>query len=246
MSAPLSHRFGHTWYAVLDVNVDATAAQIERAAAVARRLLGSDALGAYFALDPASTVIAQAEVEQAALVLLDPVARASYDLSLGIVANRELGRSKTPVRILTPVDDHPKSVRFSAPEDDKPRAPLTAQPSLLPHAVMPSPSPALPPPPPMIRATPTIVPIEITGEVNGSVLRRVREARQLSLDDLAEQTKIRKTHLIALEGQDFVALPDRVYLRGFLTQIARVLRVDRVALAEGYLEFMARYGGRKT
>jgi hypothetical protein len=32
-----------------------------------------------------------------------------------------------------------------------------------------------------------------------------------------------------------------VYLRGFLTQIARALRVDRTRLAEGYVAFVHRF-----
>lgn len=93
-------------------------------------------------------------------------------------------------------------------------------------------------------STPTPPPglFSLEGEVNGQTLRRLREARRLSLDELAEATKIRRPYLAAIEEQDFENLPSRVYLRGFLTQIARVLRVDKVRLADGYLAFIARFG----
>jgi hypothetical protein len=83
----------------------------------------------------------------------------------------------------------------------------------------------------------------LDGEVNGQVLKRLREARGLSLDELAELTKIRRPYLQAIEEQDLENLPARVYLRGFLTQIARALRVDKTRLAEGYVAFVARFGG---
>jgi flagellar biosynthesis protein FlhG len=79
--------------------------------------------------------------------------------------------------------------------------------------------------------------------VNGQVLKKLREARGLSLDELAELTKIRRPYLQAIEDQDLENLPARVYLRGFLTQIARALRVDKTRLAEGYVSFVARFGG---
>lgn len=94
--------------------------------------------------------------------------------------------------------------------------------------------------------TPTPTPLaglfSLDGEVNGSTIKRLREARKLSLDALAELTKIRRPYLAAIEEHDVENLPSRVYLRGFLTQIARVLRVDKVKLSEGYLAFIARFG----
>lgn len=79
------------------------------------------------------------------------------------------------------------------------------------------------------------------GEINGQVVRRVREARGVSLPDLAEITKISKRYLVAIEEQNLDDLPARVYLRGFLTQVARALKVDKDRLAEGYLAFVERY-----
>jgi hypothetical protein len=96
-----------------------------------------------------------------------------------------------------------------------------------------------------VAATPTPPPglMGLDGEVNGQTLRRLREFRGLSLDELADATKIRRAYLAAIEAQDFENLPSRVYLRGFLTQIARVLRVDKTRLADGYLAFIDRFGG---
>ncbi len=86
------------------------------------------------------------------------------------------------------------------------------------------------------------LPLASDGEVNGGVIRRLREARGISLEDLAEQTHISKSYLKAIEEQNVDDLPARVYLRGFLTQIARVLRVDKKQLAEGYISFVGRFG----
>lgn len=79
------------------------------------------------------------------------------------------------------------------------------------------------------------------GEISGDFIRKLRESRELSLKELGEKTKIRKGYLAAIEDAEVDELPARVYLRGFLTQIARVLRVDKKRLADGYLEFLQRY-----
>ena len=80
------------------------------------------------------------------------------------------------------------------------------------------------------------------GEINGVVIKQLREHRGLSIEELSEATKIRKPYLRAIEEQDFPNMPARVFLRGFLTQIARVLKVDRTRLSEGYLQFVERHG----
>lgn len=77
-------------------------------------------------------------------------------------------------------------------------------------------------------------------EIDGEVVRRLREERGLSLEVLAAHTHIGKTYLQAIEDNAVDELPARVYLRGFLTQVARVLRVDRRLLADGYLRFVER------
>ena len=47
-------------------------------------------------------------------------------------------------------------------------------------------------------------------------------------------------HTLLTDPVGRAALAD--YLRGFLTQIARVLKVDRARLAEGYLQFVEKNG----
>jgi hypothetical protein len=131
-------------------------------------------------------------------------------------------------------------------------APLSATSTLPPEAAMPPPATILPSPAPAPASTglstipqpasQTSLPGASTalpeGEINGEVIRQIRDARGLSLDQVAEATKIRKPYLKAIEESDVPNLPDRVYLRGFLTQIGRVLKVDRNRLAEGYLQFV--------
>lgn len=60
----------------------------------------------------------------------------------------------------------------------------------------------------------------------GDRLRRAREARGLSLDQVEEITKIRRRYLEALEEEDFGQLPGEVFVRGFLRNYAVALGLD--------------------
>ena len=70
-------------------------------------------------------------------------------------------------------------------------------------------------------------------EWRGTLLRKVRDARKVSLEEMCDYTKITKTYLLAIEDENYEKLPAGVYLRGFVTQIAKYLRLphDRVAAA---------------
>ncbi len=62
----------------------------------------------------------------------------------------------------------------------------------------------------------------------GSWLRAVREEAGLSLDSVAYETKIGKNYLLSLEAGDLDALPGKVFGRGFVKCITRLLKTDGV------------------
>lgn len=86
---------------------------------------------------------------------------------------------------------------------------------------------------------------ELAGEVEygGSLLRRLRESAGASLDEVAEITKVGKRHLIAIETNDFAALPAAVYTRGFVAEYARVLGLDAVKVTKSFMALYAKYRG---
>lgn len=78
-------------------------------------------------------------------------------------------------------------------------------------------------------------------EWRGSFLKRIRELRRYSLDDIAQVTKISKTYLHAIEEELYDKLPAPVFVRGFLLQYARTLKIPAEPVA---LAYMARYQKR--
>lgn len=78
---------------------------------------------------------------------------------------------------------------------------------------------------------------EITPETefSGDLLRRVREARGVEIKDIAARTKISPAHLRAIEAEEYASLPAAVYLRGFVAEIAKFLRLDVEQVTRTYL-----------
>ena len=60
----------------------------------------------------------------------------------------------------------------------------------------------------------------------GTLLRSAREAAGLSLDAVAQQLKLAPRQVRALEESDFAKLPGRTFVRGFVRNYARLLRLD--------------------
>jgi DNA-binding transcriptional regulator YiaG len=72
----------------------------------------------------------------------------------------------------------------------------------------------------------------------GEMLRRVRESRGITVQQLAERTRITRHHLENIEQDRFTALPAAVYLRGIIMSLARELRLDGQKVARSYLDRM--------
>jgi flagellar biosynthesis protein FlhG len=85
---------------------------------------------------------------------------------------------------------------------------------------------------------------ELTREINaeteftGSLLKKVREAQGIEIEDIARHTKISLAHLRAIETEDFASLPALVYTRGFVQQIAKFLKLDPAQVTRTYLRRM--------
>ncbi len=60
----------------------------------------------------------------------------------------------------------------------------------------------------------------------GERFRAAREARGLTLSDVAEQIRIRSVYLAAIEDEDWDAIGAPVYVRGFLRTYGRYLGLD--------------------
>jgi curved DNA-binding protein CbpA len=104
-----------------------------------------------------------------------------------------------------------------------------------------APAPPVPPPAPAPPAPPAVQPprpfVPPEGATwTGELLRQAREARGLTVAQMAERTKLSRLQIEAVEAERFPDLPVAVYLRGIVICIARELRLDGQKVSRSYLE----------
>lgn len=69
----------------------------------------------------------------------------------------------------------------------------------------------------------------------GDKLKREREMRRITLDEISESTKIPRRYLEALERENFASLPGGVFNKGFVKAYARFLGLDEEQAVSDYV-----------
>lgn len=72
-------------------------------------------------------------------------------------------------------------------------------------------------------------------EFTGKFLKEVREYKNVTLDRMAEMTRISKTHIMAMEDENIAKLPADVYVRGYVYQYAKVLKLNPDQVATSFM-----------
>jgi hypothetical protein len=70
----------------------------------------------------------------------------------------------------------------------------------------------------------------------GQYLRDARTARGIDLREASQQTRIGLQYLQALEAEDFSRLPGEVFVKGFLKNYSKFLRLDEALIMQKYSE----------
>ncbi|MES2527916.1 MAG: helix-turn-helix domain-containing protein [Bdellovibrionota bacterium] len=82
-------------------------------------------------------------------------------------------------------------------------------------------------------------------EFTGNFLKEIREYKNVTMERMAEMTRISKTHLIAMENQDIAKLPADVYVRGYVYQYAKVLKLNPEQVATSFMLQFKKYKMQK-
>jgi curved DNA-binding protein CbpA len=80
--------------------------------------------------------------------------------------------------------------------------------------------------------------IEDATEFTGDFLRKIREYKSVDLDRLSDMTKVSRLYLQGIESEDYDKLPASVYVRGFVFQYAKCLKLKPEVVANSYVARM--------
>lgn len=84
-------------------------------------------------------------------------------------------------------------------------------------------------------------PLQLEGvEFRGSILKIIRERRGISLNLVAEKTKININYLENIEAEKYHQLPAEVFLKSYLFQYARFLSLDAKKVVEDFMRFYSK------
>src|SRR4026207_935198 len=72
----------------------------------------------------------------------------------------------------------------------------------------------------------------------GEKLRQAREARGVSISEVAEQTRISALYLKSIEEDDYKPLPGGIFNKGFLKSYARYVGYDEHEALRGYSQLV--------
>lgn len=200
-----------SYYDILELTADATPQEIRSAYLRLKSSYGKDNIANYSVYSREETDQLLQNIEESYLILSNPERRKVYDLS-------HQGHST----INSPQAEHSSFRAETAPVP-----------------VIPAISGAAPTSP---YADPFFAQSETDGfvaseqEWSGGSIKRIRETKRITIEDLADYTRISKNYLIALEEESYQKLPAIVYVRGFLQQISKRLKLPADLVVKKYIE----------
>jgi flagellar biosynthesis protein FlhG len=191
-----------TSYEILEVDPGATEEEIRRAVRRVREVYGQDSLVVPGLYSRERLAALHLRIDEAYETLIDEERRRAYDTALFPEGPPRRVRSASYPAVPPALSDRSGPIFLV---HDEPSAAAPA-------------APAAPRPP-----EPEIGPAT---EFTGALLRQLREARGIDLHAISQRTKITVAHLRAIEEETVKAMPAMVYVRGFLVEYARFLRLD--------------------
>ncbi len=81
--------------------------------------------------------------------------------------------------------------------------------------------------------------IEATVDFTGEILKKIRTYKKVELSRLSDMTKISSTYLKNIEEENFSGLPAQAYVRGFVFQYAKCLKLNPQSVSSSYIKRMS-------
>jgi curved DNA-binding protein CbpA len=248
------------YYEILDVSLNANPEIIRTSYIRAKNAYNRDSLAAYSLFDKEESKRILDEIEEAYSILSDSEKRRKYDESHGIVSSESVyesyhrGNHAVAAFSRENLAKEDQGDRFTFEEDpfrkvsEKSKADAASNSNLSPidrlkasqdstklgNSIAKTPSifRSFEPNPEMEEK------IQKCENVTGAFLKEVREYKKLSQDEIMNILKISKNYLNALEEDDFKKLPANVFVRGFVIQYAKALKMDHEKAATAYMNHL--------
>lgn len=200
-----------TYYAILRVDPGATIAEIVAAYHSARAAFSKDSVATYSLFSSDDTEQVLNKLEEAYLTLSNVEKKRDYDKKLG-------GAHFNP--LVNHSHEAGEEV-LSMPTYDQNTLETTQEPATT-TATETSPEATDPR-------------LHLPQNINGAFLKEMRQKRSLSIEDVSRITKIPAKFLRTLEEDEDKNMPARVYVQGFIKNLATLYKLDPQTTAKSFL-----------
>jgi curved DNA-binding protein CbpA len=225
------------YYEVLEIEANATPNQIENAYIRARNAYTGDSVALYSLMtkEECDTILSQ--IEEAYSVIGFPEKRREYDRLRGFNQSGHSApsnRTNDTIHTINAIDNRPKDTiqyeDFGSNLIEAKVSKLTAQKKFgLDYEENAE----------MDRKISDCI------EFTGPFLKQIREYKNVTVERLAEMTRISKTHITAMENEDIPKLPADVYVRGYVYQVAKVLKLNPEQVASSFMVYFKKLKTQK-
>lgn len=226
MGLPLEqNRESKNYYEILEISVESTQEEINEAYYRSKNTYSGDsmALHSLISVDECKTILEI--VEEAYSILSEPSKRLAYDQARGL--NKRTS-SKAPLGRLKKFSDLKKNIQLSTVKG-KTFATVHREAEVSKIAAVNRFALEYTSDPKMEEE------IESCEEFTGEFLRRIREYKGVDIYRMSDITKISKTYIRNIEDEDSENLPAPVYVRGFVYQYAKTLKLNPDYVANSYI-----------
>ncbi len=212
------------YYEVLEVPTDSKEADIDKAYKRAKNAYTQDSVALYSIMSDDECSQMLDCIEEAYTILGDPVKRRMYDEARGI----NIGNPILPESIRPALQTHLEQQKESQNGADTAAIPIN---KVNINKIVASKKFSLD----FIENPEMEKEIEQATQFSGKFLKRIREYKNVDMVRMADMTKVSKTYLLNIEEEAVKKLPALVYVRGFVYQYAKCLKLSPDLVATSYL-----------
>lgn len=224
------------YYEILEIPTDASPEEVYQGYIRAKNAYSSDSLALYSLMSPEECEKISTLIDEAYSILSEPQKRRQYDEARGL--NSEASYSYEPQNTFPGVPERPQkrthdqSFKQSIPSSSRSdMTKIVAQQRFgLDYPV----------------DEEFEKEIEQTSEFTGEFLKKIREYKQVDIPRLSEMTKVSKTYLRHIEDEYIDGLPAMVYMRGFVYQYAKCLKLNPDMVATSYVHRIKKLKGESS
>lgn len=215
----MSEEKSKNYYEILEVPTNATSEEIYQGYIRAKNAYGQDSLALYSLMTKEECNQIIELIEEAYTIISDPQKRKQYDEPRGIksvVSDHK--RIESPENELAEVSRSSRTEESRATETNMTKIVAKKRFALdfkADHSMEEK--------------------IEQTTDFSGEFLREIREYKNVDINRMADMTKVSKTYIRHIEEENLAGLPAPVYVRGFVYQIAKCLKLNPEMVAMSYL-----------